>query len=398
MKGLPKPFFDKALGLWTAKAATAPGRYKSFRGPTAQAATNARDSYVRSGDWALDRKRAAATKPTQGPEAYIVGDVVTMWLGHQQAKGCRTNTLATNDWEVATLHKLCPVLCGLTLGALTRAAIEAEYARLVRDGVPTRTRQGVHAALRGGVNYALDRDWLPTSPMAKVAKPKGPRPVGKEGSVRAWSQAEAQTWLDKARRGYADLGRFLLRTGLRPGEAYALRVRDVGPGWVQVRETMTWRPGMTAPTFGPVKTKAGLRRVPVDSATMALLEERTATEHRDSLVWRDRLGGPCNPRSVNRALQTEAATLGLPQRTVHEYRHTHATLLIAAGCPVKVVSERLGHSDIGVTLEKYTHVLPGMGQLALDTMAKVFAPVPCGHGVSVGPCRWCEASEVNPAS
>jgi integrase len=85
------------------------------------------------------------------------------------------------------------------------------------------------------------------------------------------------------------------------------------------------------------------------------------------LIFGDIEGGYLNPdrfsRRFTRALATCASrpdAPALPTIRVHDLRHTHATLLLAAGVPVKVVSERLGHSTVTITMEIYQHVLPGM--------------------------------------
>lgn len=89
-------------------------------------------------------------------------------------------------------------------------------------------------------------------------------------------------------------------------------------------------------------------------------------------------GHALSPRHVGRAFKNLAAAADLaPDTHIHQLRHTHATLLLAEGVPVKVVSERLGHSSISVTLRVYSHVLPGMqAQAALAFARRLTAPEP----------------------
>ena len=63
----------------------------------------------------------------------------------------------------------------------------------------------------------------------------------------------------------------------------------------------------------------------------------------------------------------------MPKMRFHDLRHTAATLLMSQGVPIKIVSEMLGHADVGITLRTYSHVLPGMQQQAADAMDKLFA-------------------------
>ena len=75
----------------------------------------------------------------------------------------------------------------------------------------------------------------------------------------------------------------------------------------------------------------------------------------------DELGRPYHPQSLS---NWKVKDLGLPRIRLHDTRHTAATLMLAAGVPVKVVSEMLGHASISITLDVYAHVLPGMGEQA----------------------------------
>jgi integrase len=75
---------------------------------------------------------------------------------------------------------------------------------------------------------------------------------------------------------------------------------------------------------------------------------------------------PHHPERVSRAFDALVAEHGLPRIRFHDLRHTHATLLLKAGVPPKVVSERLGHASPGFTLNVYQHVLPGMQAAAAE--------------------------------
>jgi len=80
-------------------------------------------------------------------------------------------------------------------------------------------------------------------------------------------------------------------------------------------------------------------------------------------------GRPVDPDAITKDFSDVVKGTGLPHLTVHGLRHAHATMLLEAGVNPKVVSERLGHSSIAVTMDVYSHVLPGMQEaaaLALD--------------------------------
>jgi integrase len=95
-------------------------------------------------------------------------------------------------------------------------------------------------------------------------------------------------------------------------------------------------------------------------------------------------GEPIHPHAISQTFERIARGAGVPVIRLHDLRHTHATLLIAARVPVKVVSERLGHATSGYTIETYQHVLPGMQAQA----ARVFEQL-----VAVGPLPSRRSSE-----
>lgn len=78
-------------------------------------------------------------------------------------------------------------------------------------------------------------------------------------------------------------------------------------------------------------------------------------------------GDPINPQSISQGFDRAVTKTTLPKLSLHGLRHTHATLLLKAGVPLKVVSERLGHSTPGFTMATYQHVLPGMQAEAAAT-------------------------------
>jgi len=83
-------------------------------------------------------------------------------------------------------------------------------------------------------------------------------------------------------------------------------------------------------------------------------------------------GSPINPNAVTLAFRRIIKKAGLKDIRVHDLRHTHATLMLKAGANPKVVSERLGHANIGITLDIYSHVLPGMQEAAAEKFDKLF--------------------------
>ena len=130
----------------------------------------------------------------------------------------------------------------------------------------------------------------------------------------------------------------------------------------------------------PVKTRSSRRSIDLDPATETTLarwrRQQKADGHPvglDDPIFTNPTAGRCTPRPSANSSPDKSPALDMPPIRFHDLRHTHATLLIAAGVPIKVVSERLGHANPGFTMATYQHVLPGMGADAANRFAALLA-------------------------
>ena len=125
------------------------------------------------------------------------------------------------------------------------------------------------------------------------------------------------------------------------------------------------------------------RRIDLDPTTTTILttwhdwqhaEQRAAGIDSPEWIFTDGSGEPIHPHAISQAFERIAKRAGVPVIRLHDLRHTHGTLLIKAGVPVKVVSERLGHATPAFTIDTYQHVLPGMQADAARRFENLIAP------------------------
>jgi integrase len=171
-----------------------------------------------------------------------------------------------------------------------------------------------------------------------------------------------------------------LSTGLREGELLALRWSDVDlrEGHLQVTRTLHYLTNKGL-QFGEPKTRRSRRRVALSKETARVLTiHRTRQLERrlllggsyvdNDLIFATELGEPVKPYSIAPRFKRITRKAKLGQMRFHDLRHTSASLLLAAGVHPKVVSERLGHSTVNLTLDTYSHVLPGLQEQAAQSM------------------------------
>lgn len=165
-----------------------------------------------------------------------------------------------------------------------------------------------------------------------------------------------------------------------------LRLRQLNPQQFAVRRTVTrtaagaWKIGTAA------KSRAGRRPIALTPATVAaLIDHRAiqATRRAVLAAWQDLDlvfdrgdGGRADPTTTRRALARAIAAAGLPPLTPHQLRHTNATILLAADVHPKIVQERLGHSSIAVTLDRYSHASTALQRQATERLAALLSPEP----------------------
>jgi len=200
---------------------------------------------------------------------------------------------------------------------------------------------------------------------------------------RTWTPEELRTFLESAAHDRLSAAWTLAATaGMRRGEVLGLRWQDVDldNARLAVRQTIisvAYEIKVSTP-----KTAQGRRSIALDSETVRALrlhrtrqlEERLALGHKScdhDIVFAQPDGRFIHPDGFGKAFQRLQVQAGIRKIRFHDLRHTHATLALQAGVNPRVVSERLGHSTVAITLDTYSHVLPGLQEEAAERVAKL---------------------------
>jgi integrase len=231
--------------------------------------------------------------------------------------------------------------------------------------------------LKAACVWAVEAELVGRNPIASVRRPRARSEV-----MKVWSPEEARAFLAYVRedRFYAAWA-LLLGRGLRRGEVCGLRwdAVDLDAGRLAITATRVITEDGQVVASRP-KTDAGVRRISLDALLVATLrghrrhqlEERlrAGEAYQDGgFVFTDELGTAYYPDTFSERFDRLVAKAGLPRIRLHDTRHTCATAMLAAGEPVKVVQEMLGHANPAITLAVYAHVLPGMAEQAGERLS-----------------------------
>jgi integrase len=255
-----------------------------------------------------------------------------------------------------------PRIGGTTLAILNPVHIQRLYADMERDGVGPRVRQLTHAVLRRALKLALRWGLIARNPCDAIDPPRVPK-----RQISPLTTEQVQKFLETAKsdRFYA-LYVVAIGTGMRLGEIFGLQWPDVGLKGraINVRSTLIEINGKLS--LAEPKTPKSRRRVDLPQFVVDALTKHRAQSVREGFakvpwVFCNSTGGPLRRTHFHvNQFKPLLATADLPTIRFHDLRHTSATLLLAAGVHPKVVQERLGHSQIGITLDTYSHVVPTM--------------------------------------
>jgi integrase len=290
-------------------------------------------------------------------------------------------TVAPNTFGPYESHVrlyITPQLGGLQLSKVTPFHVQQFYAQLEAKGVSATMRKKVGTTLTTALAYAvLPLRIIAFNPAVGVKKARVQQP-----EIQVFAPDQVGRFLKEAREDRLyPFYVFMLDAGTRPGEAFALRWPDLDldAGRVSILRSLEEVGGRLR--VKELKTKQSRRSIRLSPhATAVLREHRRQAEDEgllDAPVFCDTEGGYLrNGNVTKRSFQPLLSRTGLPSAGLYSLRHTCATLLLLANVPAKVVSERLGHSTVKLTLDTYSHVLPDMQRDAAEALGRILFALP----------------------
>ena len=289
-------------------------------------------------------------------------------------------TIRPSTYNSYVQHVEChivPHIGSLKLQQLSGSQVNRLYATLAesggkdgKKGLSPRTIHHVHTCLHKACKDAVRWGLITRNPLDAADPPRTKGDGTRE--MRTWSAEQLGAFLASVKddRLYP-LWHTIAMTGMRRGEALGLRWIDVDleNGRLSVRRARI--PTNREVVVSEPKTAKGRRLIALDPATVEVLKGQAAHQLEEQQEWSEAWtdtglvftkenGEPLDPETITRWFRIAVKKAMLPAIRLHDLRHTHATLALQAGIHPKVVSERLGHATVSITLDTYYHAIPAM--------------------------------------
>ncbi len=326
-----------------------------------------------------DQERLQAEGLPPMDTTVTVSQLLDRW--HKVIVATRRETTAINYKYIIDSHIVPFVLpSGRTLGSKKVAKLTFDDVDALVDaksdaGLSPSTRRLIRSVLVQAINQAVK--WRIV--VRNEAAMSTPVPI-KRTEGRSLTPEQAKHLMETLKAcPMGSLFTVMLTTGMRRGEALGLRWEDVDlkKGAISVRQQLQRVNGQLKAT--EVMTERSRRSINVATPTVVALKEHKAAQTKErlaSVAWRDTgyvfttgVGTPLDPRNVAKQLESNCLKAKIGKWHPHELRHSAASLMLAAGTPLQVVSAVLGHASIRITSDVYGHILDPQYQEAADTMA-----------------------------
>ncbi len=352
---------------WVAEISLGPGKRKKFYCKTKQEALKKKNEALRE----LEQGTLAT-----GPQKKL-RDYLEDWIENVHKDKLRVSAYVKYK---KLIKYIVADLGEVRLQKLTAEQVRRFYTKKAQEGLSSKTINSIHGVLHLALDNAVRWNYVSRNVCDLVTPP---RIVSRE--VTPLTLDQAQMLLRSVREHRLEvLLTMAVVTGMRRGELLALRWSNIDfeRRTLQVLHTVDYIPKYGYVETEP-KTAAGKRLINIPTFLLDMLKQHRvqqleqrlqqgdAWENRD-LVFPDLQGGYFNPNYLLRMFKKLLIEAGVPHMHFHDLRHSAATILLSMGVNMKVIQELLGHSDIAITLGRYSHLLPSMQQEVVEKWDGVF--------------------------
>jgi integrase len=365
--------FQRKDGRWIAQVTLEDGRQKQF--------------YASSEKEAWGKLHEALREAEQGTILLERDQRLSQYLDHwlEQIERPTLKVSSYKRYRSILDHHLIPALGHLYMRKLRVEHLDRFYAKKQADGLAPQTIHLIHSVLHQALETAVRRHYLSRNVCDDAVLPRIPR-----RDIHPLSTEQASRLLQVARGHRLEtLIALALTTGMRRGELLALTWDDIDlvAGRVSIRRTVNRYGAGAGYVVSEPKTAKGRRSIVLPPFVRDLLQHHRIAQQElkaqagtrwqeHGLVFASNMGTFFHPNRLLKEFHQLLSEAGLPPMRFHDLRHSAATILLSMGVHPKVVQEILGHSDISMTLDTYSHVLPTLQQEAMAKLEQAFGSGP----------------------
>jgi integrase len=317
-------------------------------------------------EWLFAQRKAISDHSLPVDEKTTLNDFADRFMEEVAKHTLKEKTLVTYE-SYLKVH-IRPELGRMKLALIQPQHIQSLYKDKLNSGLSKKTVHHIHATLRRILNEAVKRGIIHKNPCTSVTPPRVDR-----HAPSVWTIEEAKTFLS-AVEGHRWHGVYLiaLTTGARRGEILGMEWQNINwtKGTVTIVKTISEIKGKAVVT-NP-KTKLSRRTIALPVVVLELLK---LNQKSTGWVFPSERGTQMSPRNLLRHFYSVLERLDIPKIRFHDLRHTAATILLQKDVHPKKVQELLGHSSITLTLDTYSHIIPGIDSQTSREMDKVFRDI-----------------------
>lgn len=348
-----------------------------------------RTFYGKTRKEAVEKMEEAKQSLKQGtyvePNKIALGDWIEKWLENYKKPNLKQSTY--EGYHITAKTHIIPSLGKIPLSKLQANDLQKFYIdKLTKgrvsdgSGLTTQYVRHMHIIIRGALQQAVKENLIPRN-VADATEP----PAVKHDKVTFLTEEQLQQFLSEVKNDRLSSAFILeIATGLRRGELLGLcwDSVDLEKGIITIRrQLLSLKDGLKLEDT--TKTKSGKRSIPIPANVLKELKSHKVRQSKEKLqagelyqenglVFCKEDGTPLEPRNFTKKFQRLLKQAGLAKVRLHDLRHSHASLLLKKGIHPKIVQERLGHSSITVTLDKYSHLVPGLQEKATGLINDLF--------------------------
>ena len=332
---------------------------------------------------AEEKRLIAEYKDTKKPTQSKI-TINELYEEYRQYHKTETRQTSQSTMENNFRNRILPYLGDIRLDKLTNKVLADWKIKISKQDISLVTKRNGYTALSGLLNYAVKMGYITKNPLTTLGNFKDTSIIDNPAEkIQYYTPEEFLKYIAVAKKhcntiidwGYYVFFNILFYTGARKGEANALKWSDIDGNIIHIRRSISQKVrGKDVET--PPKNKSSIRDIEMPLPLIKILKKHKERQKNGLRLFSDdyRICGaekPLRDTTIEKHNIQFAKEAGLPHIRIHDFRHSHASLLANNGINIQEISRRLGHSNIEITWNTYSHLYPKENEKAIEILNQI---------------------------